>query len=350
MIKTSYYFGKGLKKSIADLNLYDLPMVGIFRDKEYMAYTLSTLADIEVEDLDDMEVSVEDFLQNAQEGRRDMRMDARVNIKKGKERASVEIQRIRKDDEAARALNYAGALVTDFEKGLQRIPECKNTVIFICDFDPFKGTPYSGQTRMKFVLKSDDDESQIHTLTGKPYPFDGLTIIVYNGSQDWKKNPPKSEKEEKIMVYLQDMKNTDPGKMTSKIASTACRKYKGDPTIVDKVKDWIVYKYGEHIEAELEAQRKVHEKEIEALKEWNKLQKEESQKREKELMEEASKREEALKEEAFKREKELLHKNSIQMAEVLLSSTSMSISEVAKISGLGISEVEILASRLRANK
>ena len=117
----------GLKKSIDELNLFDLPMVGIYKDKEYMAYTLSTLAGIEVEDLDDMEVEVEDFMQNTQPGKRDMRMDARANIKKGRERANVEIQRIRKDDEFARALNYAGGLVTDFRKGLKRIPVLEST-------------------------------------------------------------------------------------------------------------------------------------------------------------------------------------------------------------------------------
>ena len=43
-----------LKRSIDDLDLFDLPMVGIFKDKRYTAYTLSTLAGIEVENLDDV--------------------------------------------------------------------------------------------------------------------------------------------------------------------------------------------------------------------------------------------------------------------------------------------------------
>ena len=71
------------KRSIDDLDLFDLPMVGIFKDKRFAAYTLSTLAGIEVDDLDEMDVAVEDFLSNAEEGRRDMRMDARINIRKG---------------------------------------------------------------------------------------------------------------------------------------------------------------------------------------------------------------------------------------------------------------------------
>ena len=240
-----------LKRSIDDLDLFDLPMVGIFKDKKYTAYTLSTLAGIEVENLDEMDVAVEDFLANTEEGKRNMRMDARINIRKGEERANIEIQRVKKEDEAARALNYSGGLITDFPKGLKKIPETKSTVIFICNFDPFENTPYSGMTRMRYTLKSDDDEMKFHTLSGMPYPFDGLTIIIYNGAQDWKKNPPKSEEEAKIKVYLEDMKNTDPGKMTSDIARTACRNYKEDPKVVDEVKDWIIYKYGEQMKEEV---------------------------------------------------------------------------------------------------
>ena len=255
-----------LKRSIDDLDLFDLPMVGIFKDKRYTAYTLSTLAGIEVENLDEMDVAVEDFLQNTEEGKRDMRMDARINIRKGEERANIEIQRVKKEDEAARALNYSGGLITDFPKGLKKIPETKSTVIFICNFDPFENTPYSGMTRMRYTLKSDDDEMKFHTLSGMPYPFDGLTIIIYNGAQDWKKNPPKSEEEAKIKVYLEDMKNTDPGKMTSDIARTACRNYKEDPKVVDEVKDWIIYKYGEQMKEEVAAE--VAEKEKALRKEY----------------------------------------------------------------------------------
>ena len=48
-----------LKRSIDDLDLFDLPMVGIFKDKKYTAYTLSTLAGIEVENLDMVREAVE---------------------------------------------------------------------------------------------------------------------------------------------------------------------------------------------------------------------------------------------------------------------------------------------------
>ena len=316
-----------LKRSIDDLDLFDLPMVGIFKDKRYTAYTLSTLAGIEVENLDEMDVAVEDFLQNTEEGKRDMRMDARINIRKGEERANIEIQRVKKEDEAARALNYSGGLITDFPKGLKKIPETKSTVIFICNFDPFENTPYSGMTRMKYTLRSDDDEMKFHTLSGMPYPFDGLTIIIYNGAQDWKKNPPKSEEEAKIKVYLEDMKNTDPGKMTSDIARTACRNYKEDPKVVDEVKDWIIYKYGEQMKEEVaeKVAAEVAEKEKALRKEYE------------------EKLEEKLKERLKDQKKEsedALRKQQVQIAKNLLSLSSMTISEIAAATKLEESEVE----------
>ena len=308
-----------LKRSIDDLDLFDLPMVGIFKDKRYTAYTLSTLAGIEVENLDEMDVAVEDFLQNTEEGKRDMRMDARINIRKGEERANIEIQRVKKEDEAARALNYSGGLITDFPKGLKKIPETKSTVIFICNFDPFENTPYSGMTRMRYTLRSDDDEMRFHTLSGMPYPFDGLTIIIYNGAQDWKKNPPKSEEEAKIKVYLEDMKNTDPGKMTSDIARTACRNYKEDPRVVDEVKDWIIYKYGEQMKEEVaeKVAAEVAEKEKALRKEY----------------------EEKLKDQK-KESEDALRKQQVQIAKNLLSLSSMTISEIAAATKLEESEVE----------
>ena len=316
-----------LKRSIDDLDLFDLPMVGIFKDKRYTAYTLSTLAGIEVENLDEMDVAVEDFLQNTEEGKRDMRMDARINIRKGEERANIEIQRVKKEDEAARALNYSGGLITDFPKGLKKIPETKSTVIFICNFDPFENTPYSGMTRMRYTLRSDDDEMRFHTLSGMPYPFDGLTIIIYNGAQDWKKNPPKSEEEAKIKVYLEDMKNTDPGKMTSDIARTACRNYKEDPKVVDEVKDWIIYKYGEQMKEEVaeKVAAEVAEKEKALRKEYE------------------EKLEEKLKERLKGQKKEsedALRKQQVQIAKNLLSLSSMTISEIAVATNLKESEVE----------
>ena len=270
-----------------------------------------------------MDVAVEDFLQNTEEGKRDMRMDARINIRKGEERANIEIQRVKKEDEAARALNYSGGLITDFPKGLKKIPETKNKVIFICNFDPFENTPFSGKTRMRYTLRSDDDEMRFHTLSGMPYPFDGLTIIIYNGAQDWKKNPPKSEEEAKIKVYLEDMKNTDPSKMTSDIARTACRNYKEDPKVVDEVKDWIIYKYGEQMKEEVaeKVAAEVAEKEKALRKEYE------------------EKLEEKLKDQK-KESEDALRKQQVQIAKNLLSLSSMTISEIAAATKLEESEVK----------
>ena len=80
------------KMTIAEMDLFDVPMVGVFNNKEFTAYTLSTLAGIEVDDLDDMVITVEDFMANPEQGKRNMRMDARVNIKKGEERANIEMK------------------------------------------------------------------------------------------------------------------------------------------------------------------------------------------------------------------------------------------------------------------
>ena len=52
------------KFTIAEMNLFDVPMVGVFKNKEYTAYTLSPLAGIEIDNLDDMEITVEDFMAN----------------------------------------------------------------------------------------------------------------------------------------------------------------------------------------------------------------------------------------------------------------------------------------------
>ena len=235
----------------------------IFKNKKYTAYTLLTLAGIKVKNLDDLEIKVEDFMANPDKGKRNIRMDARINIKNSNTRANVEIQRIRNGDELARALNYASFLVSDFPKGLETIPATENIVIFICAFDPFENTEYAGQTRMRFKLRSVDDEEKFHTLSGKPYPFDGLTIMIYNGAQDWEKNPPKSELEERIRVYLEDMRKTDPKEMTSDIAKTACLEYKGDSEVMDKTKAWIRYNF----EEQFKEQEEYYEKKIRLIKE-----------------------------------------------------------------------------------
>ena len=222
---------------------------------------------------------------------------------------------------------------------MKRIPETKNTVIFICNYDPFEGTQYSGQTRMRFTLRSNDDETKIHTLHDKPYPFDGLTIIIYNGAQDWEKNPPKSEEEARIKVYLEDMKNTDPDKMTSDIARTACRNYKEDPKAVDDVKDWIIYKYGKQMKEELAIKEKALAIELE-----KKLEKKLSEELEKKI----EKKYEKKLGEQKKESEEAIERQRIQIAKNLLSSSSLTISEIARVTNLDESEVKKISDSREA--
>ena len=111
------------------------------------------------------------------------------------------------------------------------------------------------------------------------------------------------------------MKNTDPSKMTSDIARTACRNYKEDPKAVDDVKDWIIYKYGKQMKEELAEKEK-------ALR--IKLEKEYDEK-----LEEKQKESEAT-----------LRKQKLQIARNLLSSSSMTISEIANATDLDESEIK----------
>ena len=92
--------------------------------------------------------------------------------------------------------------------------------------------------------------------------------------------------------------------MTSDIARTACRNYKEDPKAVDDVKDWIIYKYG------------------------------------KQMKEELAEKEKALKIELEKEREEALRKQKLQIARNLLSSPSMTISEIANATDLDESEIK----------
>ena len=119
------------------------------------------------------------------------------------------------------------------------------------------------------------------------------------------------------------MKNTDPGKMTSDIARTACRNYKEDPKVVDEVKDWIIYKYGEQMKEEVaeKVAAEVAEKEKALRKEYE------------------EKLEEKLKDQK-KESEDALRKQQVQIAKNLLSLSSMTISEIAAATKLEESEVK----------
>ena len=107
---------ENILKDINDMNMYDPPLMGIFEyNKKYTAYSLKVLVGLDVEEPAKMRVKVEYFLTPNKNGR-DMRMDARINLR-GNTRADIEIQKFRNKDELSRALFYLGGLLVDYKKG-----------------------------------------------------------------------------------------------------------------------------------------------------------------------------------------------------------------------------------------
>ena len=181
---------------------------------------------------------------------------------------------------------------------------------------------------MRYTLRSDDDESKFHTLSGMTYPFDGLTIIIHNGNQDWSKNPPRSEEEDRIRVYLEDMQKANPNDMISEIAMKASKEYKEDPKIMSKTEEWIKYNFAEYFEE----QAKDYKNKIQRIEE-EKAKVEEKNTR----LEDENAR---LKEE---NEKNLLNQ-SLQFAKTLINNSSLTLSEIAKLTGLEESELKKISS------
>ncbi|MDD7161529.1 MAG: hypothetical protein SPF69_01270, partial [Candidatus Ornithospirochaeta sp.] len=105
------------------------------------------------------------------------------------------------------------------------------------------------------------------------------------------------------------------------------RNYKEDPKAVDDVKDWIIYKYGKHMKEELAIKEKALAIELE--KKLNEeLEKKIEKKYEKKLEEQKKESEEAIRNQQF------------QIAKNLLSSSSLTISEIARVTNLDESEVK----------
>ena len=181
---------------------------------------------------------------------------------------------------------------------------------------------------MRHTLQSDDDESKFHTLSGMTYPFDGLTIIIHNGNQDWSKNPPRSEEEDRIRVYLEDMQKANPNDMISEIAMKASKEYKEDPKIMSKTEEWIKYNFAEYFEE----QAKDYKNKIQRIEE------------EKTKIEEKNAR---LEDENARvkgeNEKNLLNQ-SLQFAKNLIDNSSLTLSEIAKLTGLEESELKKISS------
>lgn len=188
---------------------------------------------------------------------------------------------------------------------------------------------------MRYTLRSDDDESKFHTLSGMTYPFDGLTIIIHNGNQDWSKNPPRSEEEDRIRVYLEDMQNANPNDMISEIAMKASKEYKEDPKIMSKTEEWIKYNFAEYFEE----QAKGYKNKIQRIEEEKtKIEEEKTKIEEKNArLEDENAR---LKEE---NEKNLLNQ-SLQFAKNLIDNSSLTLSEIAKLTRLEESELKKISS------
>ena len=111
--------------------------------------------------------------------------------------------------------------------------------------------------------------------------------------------------------------------MTSDIARTACRNYKEDPKAVDDVKDWIIYKYGKQMKEELAEKEKALKIKLET-----------------EIRNDYEKKLEEKLEEKQKESEATLRKQKIQIARNLLSSSSMTISEIANATDLDESEIK----------
>ena len=153
-------------------------------------------------------------------------------------------------------------------------------------------------------------------------------LLIYNGKQDWNKNPPKSEEEDRIRIYLEDMKKANPNDMISEIAMKASKEYKEDPKSMSKTEDWIKYNFAEYFDE----QAKEYKKKIQEVEE-EKTKVEEKNAR----LEDENAR---LKEE---NEKNLINQ-SLQFAKNLIDNSSLPLSEIAKLTGLEESELKKISS------
>lgn len=124
------------------------------------------------------------------------------------------------------------------------------------------------------------------------------------------------------------MQNANPNDMISEIAMKASKEYKEDPKIMSKTEEWIKYNFAEYFEE----QAKDYKNKIQRIEE------------EKTKIEEKNARLEdenaRLKEE---NEKNLLNQ-SLQFAKNLIDNSSLTLSEIAKLTGLEESELKKISS------
>ena len=124
------------------------------------------------------------------------------------------------------------------------------------------------------------------------------------------------------------MQKANPNDMISEIAMKASKEYKEDPKIMSKTEEWIKYNFAEHFEE----QAKDYKNKIQRIEE------------EKTKIEEKNARLEdenaRLKEE---NEKNLLNQ-SLQFAKNLIDNSSLTLSEIAKLTRLEESELKKISS------
>ena len=124
------------------------------------------------------------------------------------------------------------------------------------------------------------------------------------------------------------MQKANPNDMISEIAMKASKEYKEDPKIMSKTEEWIKYNFAEYFEE----QAKDYKNKIQRIEE------------EKTKIEEKNARLEdenaRLKEE---NEKNLLNQ-SLQFAKNLIDNSSLTLSEIAKLTGLEESELKKISS------
>ena len=124
------------------------------------------------------------------------------------------------------------------------------------------------------------------------------------------------------------MKKANPNDMISEIAMKASKEYKEDPKIMSKTEEWIKYNFAEYFEE----QAKDYKNKIQRIEE-EKAKVEEKNAR----LEDENAR---LKEE---NEKNLLNQ-SLQFAKNLIDNSSLTLSEIAKLTGLEESELKKISS------
>ena len=124
------------------------------------------------------------------------------------------------------------------------------------------------------------------------------------------------------------MQNANPNDMISEIAMKASKEYKEDPKIMSKTEEWIKYNFAEYFEEQAKGYK-------------NKIQRIEEEKAKVEEKNARLENENArLKEE---NEKNILNQ-SLQFAKNLIDNSSLTLSEIAKLTRLEESELKKISS------